>query len=98
MRRDYHRPVPIYEFECAACGERFEALVEVGTASAECRCGSHDTSRLLSAPAAPMRLVKSPGETRKQERANARLHSRAKADFKAKRQAARERGKGGGAG
>ena len=89
---DYHRLVPIYEFECAACGERFEALVDAGTASAECRrCGATETRRVLSAPAAPMHLVKPPGEARKQERANAGLRARAKADFKAKRQRARER-------
>lgn len=32
----YHRLVPIYEFECAACGERFEELSPVGTEAASC--------------------------------------------------------------
>jgi putative FmdB family regulatory protein len=33
--------VPIYEFRCGACGERFEALVDAGTETVECRlCGS----------------------------------------------------------
>ena len=89
--------MPIYEFECAACGERFEALAEAGTASVECRlCGSGRTRRVLSAPAPPMHLVKPPGEARKQERANADLRARTKADFKAKRRRARERRQAGG--
>ena len=87
--------MPIYEFECEACGRRFEALVAAGTASADCRhCGSEDTRRVLSAPAAPMHLVKSPGEVRKQERKNAELRKRTKADFKARRKRAREQGPG----
>ena len=92
---DYHRLVPIYEFECAACGERFEALVDAGAASVACRtCGAEETQRVLSSPAAPMHLVKTPGEARKQERKNAQLRARAKADFKAKRAAARKQGGG----
>jgi putative FmdB family regulatory protein len=89
----------MYEFECAACGRRFEALADAGTESVECRhCGASDTRRLLSAPAAPMHLVKSPGAARKQERANAQLRAHTKADFKAKRQRARERRRTGGDG
>jgi len=45
----YDRAVPIYEFECAECGERFEALVEAGTESAECiSCGVAGAQRRLS--------------------------------------------------
>ena len=85
--------MPIYEFRCESCGERFEALVDADTESSECRsCGSGTTRRVLSAQAAPLTVVKSPGETRKQERANARLRERTKADFKAKRQRARKGG------
>jgi len=41
--------VPIYEFECAECGERFEALVDAGTESAECtNCGAAGAQRRLS--------------------------------------------------
>ena len=86
--------MPIYEFRCGACGERFEALVEVGTEAMECRlCGSAGAQRAYAAPAPPMHLVKSPGERRKQERANERLRARTKARFK---QARRRAGGGGG--
>ena len=89
--------MPIYEFRCEACGERFEALVDRGTATAACRaCGGDGAGRVLSAPAAPMRLVKTPGDARKQERKNAGLRERTKAEFKAKRARARAARKPGG--
>lgn len=93
--------MPMYEFDCDACGERFESLVDVGTESAECRrCGSERTHRVLSAPGAPWKLVKTPGAARKQEARNAKLHADTKTRFKETRRKAREakqaRGKQGG--
>ena len=85
--------MPIYEFRCEACGERFEALVDAGTESAPCRvCGAHGAGRVLSAQAPPFGLVKSPGAARAQEQRNAKLRDRTKADFKARRKRAREGG------
>jgi putative FmdB family regulatory protein len=41
--------VPIYEYRCPACDERFEELVRSSDASVACpRCGSADVERLLS--------------------------------------------------
>ena len=52
--------VPIYEFRCDACGERFETLVDVGTEELECRaCAAPRAKRVLSAQAAPFGLVRS---------------------------------------
>jgi len=83
--------VPIYEFRCGSCGERFEALVDVGTEAQECRhCGADGAERVLSAQAAPFGLVKTPGAARQQEARNAELRTKTKADFKQRRQAARE--------
>jgi len=83
--------MPIYEFDCDECGTRFEELLDVGTRSVVCRnCGSGRTHRRYSAQAAAFQLVKSPGEARKQEARNAELQKRTKADFKARRKAARE--------
>ena len=60
--------MPIYEFECSACGERFEELSEAATELAKCpRCGSPEARRRLSAPAPPQRLVASPGTARRME-------------------------------
>lgn len=82
----------MYEFCCDACGERFEALVNAGTESEECRaCQAPGATRVLSAQAAPFGVVQTFGQARKRERANAALHSSAKADFKAKREQARKR-------
>ena len=87
--------MPIYEFRCDECGERFEALVAAGTESAGCRnCGAEGATRVLSAQAAPFGLVKSMGATRRQEGSNAELRTRTKADFVARRQRARDTRKG----
>jgi len=92
---DYHRRVPIYEFRCDSCGERFDALVDVGTDCLECRlCGAVAARRIYSAQAAPFSLVKTPRAARAQERRNAKLQARTKADFKARRKRAREGGGG----
>jgi putative FmdB family regulatory protein len=78
--------MPIYEFRCLACGARFEELMSADAGAAACpECASETTERVLSAQAPPMSLVRSPGDARKQERRNARLHDRAKADFKQRR-------------
>jgi putative FmdB family regulatory protein len=82
--------VPIYEFRCGSCGERFEALVDVGTATEECRlCGATGAERVMSAQAPPFGLVHTPGSAKRQEARNAQLRSKTKADFKQRRQAAR---------
>jgi putative FmdB family regulatory protein len=90
--------MPMYEFDCDACGERFEDLVAAGTEQTACRrCGSEDTRRVLSVPGAPWKLVKTPGAAKRQESKNAKLHASTKARFKESRQRAREAKKGGGA-
>lgn len=41
--------MPIYEFECGECGERFEELVDAGTASASCpACAAEGAKRVFS--------------------------------------------------
>jgi putative FmdB family regulatory protein len=43
-----HRHMPIYEYECRGCGNRFEKII-YGKAEAQCpSCSSVDLSRLLS--------------------------------------------------
>jgi putative FmdB family regulatory protein len=87
--------MPLYEFRCASCGQRFDALVEVGTESVPCRlCGAAETARMLSAQAAPFGLAGTPGSRRAQEGRNAKLRERARSDFKAARR--RAQGPGGG--
>jgi putative FmdB family regulatory protein len=41
--------VPIYEFECGECGDRFEEMASVGTERATCpRCGADGAERRYS--------------------------------------------------
>ena len=42
--------VPIYEYECRACGERFEALIRGSSAPTCPACDGADLERLLSLP------------------------------------------------
>lgn len=92
--RGYDRAMPMYEFHCGACDQRFEALVSAGTDSLDCRiCAAPEATRVFSAQAAPFGVVQSVGQARKRERANALLHSNARAEFKTKREQARK-GKG----
>jgi putative FmdB family regulatory protein len=87
--------VPLYEFECERCGARFEELVDAGTASVACRsCGAEGTRRLYSPVGPPLKVVKSPGDKRKQERRNAALRAGTKRRFKETRRRARRGGTG----
>src|SRR5262245_31796979 len=83
--------MPIYEFECEACGARFDELVPAGVAGVPCpECASESTKRRYSVPAATPRLALSPGNARKQEAKNAKLHADTKTRFKEGRRKARE--------
>ena len=68
--------MPIYEFECEACGERFEELIAAGAAAACPECGSERTRRLLSNVAPPGRQPRGAkvraDESRRREREAAR--------------------------
>jgi putative FmdB family regulatory protein len=69
--------MPVYEFECEECGERFEELTASVTPLVACpACGSTEARRLLSSVSPPSRqprgaLVRS-GESRRREREAAR--------------------------
>ena len=87
--------MPIYEFECASCGVRFEELAAAGTSSVACaECGSEGTTRVYSPPGPTPKLVQDPAGKRRQEAANTRLRERTKKQFKEARSRARA-GKGG---
>lgn len=48
--------MPIYEFECEECGERFEELVAAGAEAVICSvCGATRTRRLMSSVSPPGR-------------------------------------------
>jgi putative FmdB family regulatory protein len=69
--------VPIYEFECEACGTRFEELVATAEAAVACpQCASQRTTRLLSNVSPPGRQPRGAAvrsdESRRGEREAAR--------------------------
>jgi putative FmdB family regulatory protein len=69
--------MPIYEFECGECGDRFEELVAADTVSVACpRCGSDRSQRRFSgvSPAGrqPRGAGVRAGESRRRERESAR--------------------------
>jgi putative FmdB family regulatory protein len=69
--------MPIYEFECEQCGERFEELVSSAAATLACPgCGSEGARRLLSSVSPPTRQPRGArarsGESQRREREAAR--------------------------
>jgi putative FmdB family regulatory protein len=68
--------MPIYEFECEACGARFEELVAAAAVVACRECGSERTRRLYSAVSPPGRQPRGAKvrgeESRRREREAAR--------------------------
>lgn len=69
--------MPVYEFECRNCGDRFEDLAPSDTQTLVCPvCGSTRTHRLLSLVSPPARQPRGArvrsNESRRQEREAAR--------------------------
>jgi putative FmdB family regulatory protein len=69
--------MPIYEFECEQCGNRFEELVRSGTESLACpQCSSTRTRRLFAPVSPPSRQPRGAkvrdSESRRREREAAR--------------------------
>jgi putative FmdB family regulatory protein len=68
--------MPIYEFECAQCGERFEELAAAEEVPPCPACGAAGARRLLSAVAPPSRQPRGAAvrsdESRRREREAAR--------------------------
>jgi putative FmdB family regulatory protein len=50
--------MPIYEYQCKACGQQFEALVLGGKVPACEKCGSADLEKLLSLPYVKSEITK----------------------------------------
>jgi putative FmdB family regulatory protein len=64
--------VPIYEYVCQSCGERFEELVgsHVGLRTEDvccAHCGSHQVERQITGSYAPLHRQMTPGQKRRLE-------------------------------
>lgn len=90
----YPEPMPIYDFECQACGERFEALVAVSHRPACPACAAPEPERLFSPIAGRLRTGLRGGAAR---RSNATRHARdeqLREGFAKKREERKQRGDG----
>jgi putative FmdB family regulatory protein len=59
--------VPIYEFECTGCGERFEELVKADEMPACPSCGEREVERRLSGQFAHLRIGLRGADARRSE-------------------------------
>ena len=85
--------MPIYEFECGACGERFEELTAAGTEVATCpACGAEGAERRLSSFG--LSRQPTPGQKRRMEDRRGTNRDGARQRFKADMARRRERGPG----
>lgn len=84
--------MPIYEFDCAACGERFEDIVPAGTEATGCpACGAEGAKRVWVSPPAPVpRLVMTPRQDRAMQIKRGVDRASAKERFSERRQKQRE--------
>lgn len=88
--------MPIYEFACEACGERFEELVgpPAGASEQELRCPNCDSDRLrrlIAGSYAPIHRQLTPAQRRRLEAKRGIDRGGAKQRFKQGRAAARAR-------
>jgi putative FmdB family regulatory protein len=96
-------PVPIYEFECRSCGQRFEELVgsHVGRETDDVRCpdcGAADAERVLASTYAPIHRRMTPNQKRRLESDRGIDRGGAKERFTRQRKAEKRAGGGGEAG
>jgi putative FmdB family regulatory protein len=62
--------MPLYEYQCRACGHEFETLVRPGDAAPACSsCGSGDLEKLLSHLAVSTEGTRAASFTKARERA-----------------------------
>jgi putative FmdB family regulatory protein len=86
--------VPIYEFECQSCGDRFEELVgsHVGRDADDVgcpNCGSKEVERLVASSYAPIHRQMTPSQRRRLEEKRGTDRGGAKERFRKQRSAER---------
>ncbi|MBV9745960.1 MAG: zinc ribbon domain-containing protein [Acidobacteriia bacterium] len=71
--------MPIYEYRCKACGNRFECLIRRSSDPAQCSvCGSGDLEQLLSACAVHSESATQANLSAAHQKASASRHQRAR--------------------
>jgi putative FmdB family regulatory protein len=81
--------VPLYDFHCRNCGERFEEFARPGDTAPCPACGSRDVERVLSAFAGPF-TVAPRGVAARRSNAERRVREELRAERKADREARRK--------
>ena len=77
--------MPLYDFDCPACGHSFEALVPAGTAPPCAACGAEGVQRRFSPISPPARLGLRGGAKRDSEGRRGEREAAARERFKAGR-------------
>ena len=81
--------MPIYEFECEDCGERFEELV-AADASASCPACGADGRRLFSGQVATLKMGLRGGDARRSDATRKAREEVKRQEFSEKRRRQRE--------
>jgi putative FmdB family regulatory protein len=90
--RDYSGFVPLYDFQCAECGERFEELVASSGPAPRCpACGAADPERLLGSFAGPFKIGRY-GQAARRSNAVRAAREEQRRERKAQRQEQRQQG------
>lgn len=82
--------MPLLEFECEACGLRFEELVATGGSTACPGCGSDEVRRLYSPVSTPRRLGMSGAAARDSNLRRSEREAARREGFAAQRKARKE--------
>ncbi len=83
-------PMPLYDFACDACDERFEALAKPGEAPPCPACGASGTRRLFTPIAPPLKLETRGRAARESNGRRAEREHQRKEAFRAERRRKRE--------
>jgi putative FmdB family regulatory protein len=84
--------MPLYDFACQACDERFEERAGPGETAPCPACGAHETRRLFGPIPPPAKLGLRGRAARESDARRADREVRAKEQFKAERRKKREQG------
>jgi putative FmdB family regulatory protein len=81
--------MPLYDFRCRACGERFEAFAPRGQSAPCPTCGAPDAERVFSSFAGPF-TVAPRGVAARRSNARRRVREELRAERRAEREARRK--------
>jgi putative FmdB family regulatory protein len=86
--------MPIYDFECRECGERFEALGAASQRPACPACGTPEPERLFSPISGPLKTGLRGGAARRSDATRHARDEQLREGFANKRQERNQRGDG----